>query len=238
MFSDAVEEAPEWVGPFQQDRGRAAPVPEEIPEDEALRVRAQLRQKWECVQRPSYQSSGVKERAVVSDDIPLAAQDQGTQWGTAIHALLEAAMVSHGIDLEQAARTVLTQIGLDVELLPSCIVAVQKVMSSRLWVRAKQSRRVMTETPFQMRVTDSADSSASQPLILKGVIDLVFQEDDGWVLVDYKTDRIPETSLEQFVEKYRGQVLAYAEAWASITQQGVKEKGLYFTHLDSYVVLD
>jgi ATP-dependent helicase/nuclease subunit A len=238
MFSDALEEAPEWAGPFQQDRGRAATVPEEIPGDEALRVRAELRQKWECVTRPSYQSSGVKERAVVSDDIPLAAQDQGTQWGTAIHALLEAAMARHGIDLEQAARTVLTQIGMDVELLPSCIDAVQKVMSSRLWVRAKQSRRVMTEIPFQMCVTDSADSSASQPLILKGVIDLVFQEDDGWVLVDYKTDRIPETSLEQFVEKYRGQVLAYAEAWASITQQGVKEKGLYFTHLDSYVVLD
>ncbi len=147
-------------------------------------------------------------------------------------------MLHEDVDLEQAARSILAQQGLEMERLPSCIETVQRVMSSELWRRAQRSPRVMVETPFQMLVADSADGSVERPLILKGVIDLVFQEDDGWVLVDYKTDRIPEGSLEALVEKYRNQVLAYAKAWVGITAQEVKEKGLYFTHLGIYVTLD
>ncbi|MGC8908898.1 MAG: UvrD-helicase domain-containing protein, partial [Desulfomonilaceae bacterium] len=237
MFSDALEQAPEWSASFQQE-GRRRPAAGEIAEDEALKVRDEIRHKWECVTRPSYESSGVKARVVVSDEAPIAARDQGTQWGTVIHALLETAMLHEDIDLEQAARSILAQQDLEMERLPSCIETVQRVMSSELWRRARKSPRVMVETPFQMLVADSGDGSLERPLILKGVIDLIFQEGDSWVLVDYKTDRIPAGSQEVLVEKYRNQVLAYAKAWASITGQEVKEKGLYFTHLHRYVALD
>ncbi len=237
MFSDSLDESPEWSGPFQKERRRVI-VEENIAGDEALRVRAELLQKWECVTSPSYQSSGVKARTVVSEDIPIAARDHGTRLGIAIHALLERAMLHEDIDLKQAACSILSEVGLEMELLPSCIDAVKRVMSSELWTRARQSPRVLVETPFQTLFSDAESDSSGVPLILRGVIDLIFQEDGAWVLVDYKTDRIPEGSLTRLVDKYRNQVLAYAHAWAGITGQGVKEKGLYFTHLDRYIALD
>ncbi len=76
MFSDALEQAPEWPASFRQG-GRRRPAPGEIAEDEALRVRDELRHKWECITRPSYESSGVKARVVVSDDALLLCEIRG-----------------------------------------------------------------------------------------------------------------------------------------------------------------
>ncbi len=51
--------------------------------------------------------------------------------------------------------------------------------------------------------------------IEEGVIDLLFEEADGWVVVDYKTDLIPMESqdvAEHFRERYAAQVRRYVEA--------------------------
>lgn len=237
MFSDALNEAPEWSSSFEEHKPHTI-VHGEISEQEVMEMESNLSRQWESLTRPSYHSSGIKARTVVSEAYPMAMGENGAQRGAAIHALLEMAMVQVGIDLEQAGTSVLTGIGLGMEHLQSCIDAVRRVMSSGLWERARHSSKVMVETPFQLPTLCVDDTSSEAPLILRGVIDLVFEENGAWVLVDYKTDRIPEASLERLVEKYRGQVLAYAGAWTSITGQGVKEKGLYFTHLDRYVVLE
>ena len=61
--------------------------------------------------------------------------------------------------------------------------------------------------------------------LLQGVIDCAFQEDDGWVLVDYKTDRIADEAA--FLQRYEGQIGWYARALETITGMPVKEKYLY-----------
>ncbi len=51
----------------------------------------------------------------------------------------------------------------------------------------------------------------------EGKIDLIFEEGDGWVLVDYKTDSIPDdrTGHEKFFQnKYASQIRQYVEAIA------------------------
>lgn len=71
-------------------------------------------------------------------------------------------------------------------------------------------------------------------ILRRGAIDLAFFEGGGWVIVDYKTDRVTESSVGDKVEYYRPQVQGYAEAWASVVNEPVIESGLYFTSLDRY----
>jgi ATP-dependent exoDNAse (exonuclease V) beta subunit len=84
------------------------------------------------------------------------------------------------------------------------------------------------------------------PVVLSGAVDLVFREEDGWVIADYKTDRLPaaldgaaaadrESALAALVDHYRPQVALYSRFWARITGEPVKESGLYFTALDRWV---
>jgi ATP-dependent helicase/nuclease subunit A len=67
------------------------------------------------------------------------------------------------------------------------------------------------------------------PTLLRGAIDLVFREDDGWVLVDYKTDRPGAGGLEKKAREHAVQVRLYAEAWEKCTGERVREAFLYFT---------
>jgi ATP-dependent helicase/nuclease subunit A len=65
--------------------------------------------------------------------------------------------------------------------------------------------------------------------VLEGVIDLVFRESDGWVVADYKTDVGTDPDFPNREAAYRRQVELYAEAWAHLTGEPVKERVLFFT---------
>lgn len=62
-------------------------------------------------------------------------------------------------------------------------------------------------------------------MLLQGVIDCAFREQDGWVLVDYKTDHITDEAA--FVARYASQMAWYARALQTITGETVKECLLY-----------
>lgn len=61
--------------------------------------------------------------------------------------------------------------------------------------------------------------------LLQGVIDCAFREEGGWVLVDYKTDRIEDE--DAFIQRYQLQMEWYAKALERITGLPVKEQYLY-----------
>ena len=62
-------------------------------------------------------------------------------------------------------------------------------------------------------------------MLVQGVIDCAFLEDGGWVLLDYKTDRVEDP--EAFVGTYRPQLAWYADALEELTGRKVYEKCLY-----------
>ncbi|MHB1193575.1 MAG: UvrD-helicase domain-containing protein [Longimicrobiales bacterium] len=66
------------------------------------------------------------------------------------------------------------------------------------------------------------------PSVLEGVMDLAFREKGGWVIADYKTDVGTDPDFPARVEAYRRQVDLYAEAWARLTGEPVKERVLFF----------
>jgi ATP-dependent helicase/nuclease subunit A len=74
-----------------------------------------------------------------------------------------------------------------------------------------------------------ADEPSPVPSVLEGVIDLAFREKGGWVIADYKTDVGTDPDFPARLATYRRQVDLYAEAWARLTGEPVKERILYFT---------
>jgi ATP-dependent exoDNAse (exonuclease V) beta subunit len=69
--------------------------------------------------------------------------------------------------------------------------------------------------------------------LLEGVVDLLLEDDDGLVVVDYKTDRIEGVrGLSDAVAAYRLQVAAYALALESSTGRRVQRCVLVFVGAD------
>ncbi len=138
-------------------------------------------------------------------------------------------------ELAPLARSVLEQQQLDSNLLPSLLESVTRAIGSVIWRRAQESSECLVEVPFSYLTSqDQLDT------VVRGVIDLAFREEDGWVLVDYKSDRVgkdPDKAEETLRARYAAQLAAYAQAWEQVTGEKVIEQGLLLTHYDKYVRL-
>lgn len=72
-------------------------------------------------------------------------------------------------------------------------------------------------------------------ILIHGIIDGYFEEEDGLILFDYKTDRVSHYGDEAFnvmTEKYQGQLAVYALALESILNKPVKEANLIILDLN------
>ena len=83
----------------------------------------------------------------------------------------------------------------------------------------------------------ASESSSGLPTVLRGVIDLVFLESSGWVIVDYKSERVDAGDGPALVAYYKPQIEAYGEVWEKIVGQPVVERALLFTHPGHYVTV-
>ncbi len=72
-------------------------------------------------------------------------------------------------------------------------------------------------------------------VMIQGVIDLYFEEADGLVLVDYKTDRVAKGG--ELKERYASQLGYYEKALRMMTGKPVKEKWIYSIPLQECVAL-
>ena len=72
--------------------------------------------------------------------------------------------------------------------------------------------------------------------MIKGIVDLMFEEDDGIVIVDYKSDR--GVSLEMLKERYSVQLLLYKAAIELTTGKKVKEALLYSFEKRAHIAVD
>jgi ATP-dependent helicase/nuclease subunit A len=109
------------------------------------------------------------------------------------------------------------------------VSTVNQVIASGLWKHAKPSKQRLVDVPLAMPVSES-ESGNGLPTVLRGVIDLVFLEDNGWVIVDYKSERVDESEITAMANYYQPQVAAYAKVWEDISGQRVSEKCFRFTH--------
>lgn len=110
--------------------------------------------------------------------------------------------------------------------------------NSDLGQRLIASKRVERELPFSMLFDGNRvypDVENGERLFLQGIIDTVFVEDDQWVLVDYKTDRVK--SVDELIRRYKIQMDLYKEALERLTNMPVKASYIYSFRLHEAVLL-
>ena len=73
-------------------------------------------------------------------------------------------------------------------------------------------------------------------IMVQGIIDMYFEEADGLVIVDYKTDRVKEEA--ELTARYHSQLELYAKALEQITDKKVKETWIYSFSLDKAILTE
>ncbi len=112
---------------------------------------------------------------------------------------------------------------------------IEGFFQSNIGKRTINSQSVYREAPFVFRKKAKyvLNSLNEEDLILvQGIIDCYFIEDNEAVIVDYKTDRVDETKdislqINKLKKEYHDQLILYKEAIEKITGIKVKECYLY-----------
>ena len=111
----------------------------------------------------------------------------------------------------------------------------QTFLSSSLgecFKKAFQEKRLFREMHFMRALPFRAlfpDRKEEDEVLLQGIVDAFIVEDDGIILVDYKTDRVREG--EELRERYRKQIMLYSDALEAILGKRVKRRVLYSFYL-------
>lgn len=107
-----------------------------------------------------------------------------------------------------------------------------------LFRTAEREGRLFREKSFMKEVSYSylfPESELEDKVLLQGVVDAFLLEEDGIILVDYKTDRV--RSEKTLRERYSIQLKLYAEALEAITGKRVKERWIYSFALNKEILL-
>ena len=94
--------------------------------------------------------------------------------------------------------------------------------------KAKSEKKLYREQPFVIGIPESGET-----VLVQGIIDAYFIEDDGITIVDYKTDHV--SSPEILINRYRAQLEYYGTALSKITGKSIKALTIYSTCLRSEV---
>ena len=92
---------------------------------------------------------------------------------------------------------------------------------------------------FKFSLLDDASNYGAalegEQVLLQGVVDCALLGKDGLTIIDFKTDRVTENTVDAAGERYRTQVETYAEAMSRIFEMPVKAKKLYFFRLKRFL---
>ena len=174
------------------------------------------------------------------------ATNQGALRGTAMHRMMEC--LDYGALIDSFSQEQL-MMQLDhlkekgrISADEAALVNIRKIwrfLQTKLAERIMQAHkdgRLYREQPFVMGIpANEADPAvhSEQLVLVQGIIDLYFEEADGLVLVDYKTDFVKEA--RQLLDRYQTQMDLYARALSAATGKPVKEKLIYSFKLEEII---
>ncbi|MDU3930845.1 MAG: helicase-exonuclease AddAB subunit AddA [Veillonella sp.] len=176
--------------------------------------------------------------------LAIAAADEivtGAQWGTLMHEAMQ------WLPVKKYTQTSMTDMLDSLQADGKFSDEERSLLSDRslygffnsdLGQRLIASKRVERELPFSMLFDGNRvypDVEKGERLFLQGIIDTAFVEDDQWVLVDYKTDRVK--SGDELIRRYKIQMDLYKEALETLTDMPVKASYIYSFRLHEAVLL-
>ncbi|MCR5000984.1 MAG: helicase-exonuclease AddAB subunit AddA [Lachnospiraceae bacterium] len=154
-----------------------------------------------------------------------------TLHGTAVHRVFEVWDYSRGTadrDIEEFLEYVKNE-GLMEEALAGCVTIseISGFLNSPLAARMKKADEqglLYREQPFMF---------SHDGIIIQGIIDAFFLEDDKIVIVDYKTDRVND--INDLADRYHVQLEYYALALKSMLDKEIGELVIYSTRYKDIV---
>ena len=99
-------------------------------------------------------------------------------------------------------------------------------LESEFGQRIRNAQKIYKEESFVMNYDGS---------VLSGTVDLFFEEENHIVLVDYKTDHIPQYEMTNRASYYKSQLDLYKDAIQKAFGKKVSQSYIYFLSLGKYV---
>ncbi len=166
-------------------------------------------------------ASSLKDACEPAADGDGAWRGRATEFGTAVHALLERIDLRRPDDATAMAQAIAAEFGLRGREDEIARIA-RNALDAGVIRRALRSTRVLREVAF------TAPLPAGTSGLAEGRMDLLFVEDGAIVIVDFKTDAVSRTEVEERAASYRTQAQIYAWAAGRTTGMRVREVILLF----------
>ena len=141
---------------------------------------------------------------------------KGAKWGNICHKAVELASRGYYEKLEELTKKWTDEAEIDARAADDLSALVGRFIKSSLWERIMAAGQKFFETAFAYGINGD---------ISYGVIDVIFKENNKWVIVDYKTDDFEDDQGRKTV--YLKQLGLYKKYWESITREEVSEIILY-----------
>ena len=155
-----------------------------------------------------------------------------TERGTAMHKIMQFFDFSRHNNIEgELDRLYEWQFISENERNAADIKALEKFFSSDVFNRILTSSKVeremrfLTEIEAETVMADLDTALKKEKIVVQGAVDICFVEDDGVVVLDFKTDRVD--NKEALREAYGEQLNIYAVACEKIFGKTVKQKIIY-----------
>ena len=170
-------------------------------------------------------------------------QPEGKSYGSAMHAALQYLNYEHCASVGSVAAEIhrLVEKGFLTQE-QGALVNVEKLAR---FFQTQPGTKLRSGVPylreFKFSILDDgsryADGLEDEQVLLQGVVDCALLEPEGITVIDFKTDRVTEETLQSAANRYSLQVQTYADALSRIYEKPVKRKMLYFFSLDAFVEL-
>lgn len=166
----------------------------------------------------------------------------GAEYGTAVHLVMQHVPLIENMSTENIEELLAKMVSDELlsyeqtmSIIPQDIVTFFHSPLGQRMLKGKTER----EVPFSMTVAASESyvdwNGIEEEVLVQGVIDCMIEEDDGIVLIDFKTDRITgkfpggfEQASSELLKRYEMQLTLYSKAIEEGLHTKVKEKYLYF----------
>jgi ATP-dependent exoDNAse (exonuclease V) beta subunit len=125
----------------------------------------------------------------------------GTAIGRAVHGVLQTVELATGLGFADAVAA---------QALVEGVVPAASLVSEL--ASAALSSPLVRRAAARPHWRESYVATVIGDRVLEGIVDLLYRDDDGLVIVDYKTDAVPSAALPARVDYYRPQMAAYAAA--------------------------
>ena len=118
---------------------------------------------------------------------------------------------------------------------------IHRFFTSHLYRKQMCKGEIRREFKFSVTVPVSnyypEASSVGDEVLLQGVIDCLSETEEGFMIIDFKTDRVGRNYIQERAEQYRTQLDAYQVAVEKIFGKPVLSRALYFFTANSTIYL-